>query len=77
MKKYNEDNKEYIKEYKKNYNENNKEQIVETKKKWYENNKEQILEKKKEKVTCECGCMVSKRNLVKHQKTNKHLELIQ
>ena len=69
MKQYYENNKDKIKEY----YENNKEKIKE----YYENNKEAIAEKLKEKVTCECGCIVKKHNLVRHKKTNKHLELIQ
>ena len=47
----------------------NKEAIAERKKKWYN-------QFNKEKVTCECGCVVTKSSLIRHKKTNKHLELI-
>ena len=41
-KEYYEDNKEYIREYKKQHYEENKEEITLKKKEWYENNKEKI-----------------------------------
>lgn len=37
------------------------------------NHREELNEKKKEKVTCECGCVVSKRNLSQHKTSKKHL----
>lgn len=36
---------------------------------YYENNKEKFFEK----VKCECGCEISKKNLNTHLKTKKHL----
>ena len=74
---YYENNKEKIAERDKEYYENNKEVIAEKKKEKYEKNKEAINEKRKEKITCECGCIVRKDGLTEHQKSNKHLELIQ
>jgi glucan phosphorylase len=71
-KKYNEINKKKIKEYL----ENNKEIIKEKKKEWYENNKEIIKEKNKKKITCECGCEILKRCLLKHLKTKKHINYL-
>jgi len=79
-----ENNKEYRKEYNKKYYENNKEKEAEKDKKYRENNKEKVAERKKkwynqfnkEKVTCECGCVVTKSSLIRHKKSNKHLELI-
>ena len=41
-------------------------------KKWYEKNKEQIIQKQKEKITCECGAIVSTGYLSNHEKTKKH-----
>jgi len=32
--------------------------------------------KNKEKVKCECGCLVSKWNILRHRKSKKHLKLI-
>jgi len=74
-KKYRENNKEKIAEQRKEYYENNKEKLAETKKEYYENNKEAIAERRREKVTCECGCIIGKRDLARHQKTKKHLTL--
>ena len=90
-KEYRETNKEYIKEqkneYNKEYRDNNKEKIQEYKKDYYEtnkekiqeyieNNKEQIKEKKREKITCKCGCNVLKYDLKKHERTKKHINLM-
>ena len=74
-KEYRENNKEKIKEQNKEYRENNKEKINE----WRENNKEKIKEcreNSKEIITCECGCEVCKKSLSRHQKTKKHIELM-
>ena len=56
------------KEKQKQYYEDNKDKI----KKYYEGNKDKI----NQKITCECGCIVNKRNLKKHQQTNKHINLL-
>ena len=60
----------------KEYYEKNKGVILEQKQKYFENNKDVILEKRKRKITCECGCVVSKTDLAKHKKTQKHLQFI-
>ena len=90
-KKYREENKEKIAEYKKDYYEENKEKIAEYKKEYrdqnkakfaeknkdyYEENKEKIAEYKKKKATCECGCIVRRDGLGEHKKTKKHLDNI-
>jgi hypothetical protein len=62
------DNKEKILEYHKEYREKHKEEISEYGKKWYEDNKE--------KITCECGCIIIKKQLNRHKKTQKHIELV-
>jgi hypothetical protein len=72
IKEYRENNKKKIKEKSKEYRENNKEKIKEINKEWYENNKEKISERRKEKVTCQCGFIVCKKNLKRHQKSQKH-----
>ena len=74
-KKYNEANKEKISEKRKEYNEANKEKISEKKKKYNEANKEKISEKRKEKVRCECGSILRKSDMSRHQKSKKHQEL--
>jgi len=56
-----EERKEYNKEYMKEYQ---------------ETNKEIIKENKREKVTCSCGCKIVKYDLKRHERTNKHMDLI-
>jgi len=75
-KEYYENHKEEIAVYFKKYTENHKEEITEYFKKYYENHKEEIAEQKKEKITCECGCIISKNCITRHKKTVKHLHLI-
>jgi post-segregation antitoxin (ccd killing protein) len=75
-KKYREENKEQISKKKKEYYEANKEEILKKEKEYYEANAEEIKEKKREKITCECGCIVSYRHLSQHKKTKKHLKLL-
>jgi len=55
----------------------NKQYYQETKKALinYHNNKEEINKKRLEKITCECGAIVSKAGLGRHKKTIKHIKL--
>jgi len=73
QKEYIEDNKEEITIKKKNYRDNNKEEKAKTDKEYYENNKEKILEKMKEKITCECGDYITKWNISRHKKSQRHI----
>lgn len=41
---------------------------------YYTNNKDKILERMNQKVKCECGCILSRVNLLAHKKTKKHLK---
>jgi len=72
IKEHREANREKIKEKDKQYYQANKERIKEHR----EANRERIKEKQNEKVTCECGCVVTRQNLSKHKKTTKHNKLI-
>ena len=72
-KEYSTKNKEHKKEYNKEYSTKNKDMIKERKQEYRTNNKHKI----KEKITCECGCEVSRGNLSTHKKTKKHLDLVQ
>jgi hypothetical protein len=76
-KEYRDNNKDYHKEYNKEYQETNKEKLKKYMKEYQETNKTTILKKKKEKIKCECGCEVTKSNLKQHQRTQKHIDLIQ
>jgi hypothetical protein len=91
QKEYREHNEDKLSNYRKTYYEQNKDEISDKNKKYryehklekaeidrkfYEKNKEKILQLKKEIIICECGCNVSKRNIIRHQQTKKHLDLI-
>ena len=54
-------------EHKKRYNDINKEK----RKEHYKQNKDKI----NEKITCECGCIITKSVLARHKKTQNHLLL--
>ena len=64
-KEYRQDNKEKTKKYR----QDNKEKFKEYKKEYYQNN---IKEKAKEKITCECGAIITKCNINRHTKSIKH-----
>jgi len=66
-----------MKEYYKEYVENNKEKIKENRKNYYENNRKKINDYFNQKITCECGCLICKGNIIRHQKTQKHKELME
>jgi len=72
--KYNEKNKEKNKETTKVYREKNKEKIKEKSKKYYETNIEKIKERKNEKITCECGKIITRNHIAQHKKSNIHLK---
>jgi hypothetical protein len=56
------ENREKRNEYQKQYKRDN-----------YEKNKEHILKYRTEDIICECGCVVQKRELTRHKKTEKYL----
>jgi hypothetical protein len=79
---------EYSKEYCKDYYVNNKDKINNNAKEYYYENKTKVndyqkkyREKNKHKtyqrITCKCGCVVSKINLNVHMKSKKHIRLIE
>ena len=61
----------------KKYREENKDKLNEKNKKYHEKNKEKINEKKAEIITCECGCQIRRGGISKHQKSKKHLKLME
>lgn len=74
-KKYYQENREKRLLTKKKYREENKEKIKEYGEKYYQENKETINMKKREKITCICGCVISKNSLAQHKKSLKHIKL--
>jgi hypothetical protein len=56
----------------KEYIDDNEDKIKEYK----EDNREKIREYFKEKVTCKCGFEVNKYSLKRHERTKKHINLI-
>ena len=50
--------------------------MLEYHKEYYYNKKEQISETNKLRIKCECGCELTKCNLTKHLKSNKHKQLL-
>ncbi len=76
FKKYQETNKDKIQEHKKEIYEANKDKILENQKQYRENNKDNNKDKRKEKITCECGSIICKSDIIKHKKTIKHQELM-
>ena len=82
-----EDNKETLKEKRKEYNENNKDHIAELQHNWRINNMEYVKSQynetkdktnaiKREKVNCLCGSVFSYGDKSKHLKTLKHLKYL-
>ena len=69
---YREKNKDKYEEYNKEYYENNKDKLAEKNNKYYEDNKDII----NEKTTCECGCIIRRKNLQRHLKSQRHLNAI-
>jgi hypothetical protein len=45
-------------------------------KRWREDNKDKIKKYNIDKVTCECGMILSRINLSLHRKTKKHLNIM-
>ena len=43
---------------------------------YYQDNKEHIQQRANEKITCDCGCVISKSNLKEHIKTLKNLKFM-
>jgi hypothetical protein len=69
-------NKEMISEARKKFRLENKENISEARKKYYLENKEKILEASKIKITCECGCVITKTHIRRHKNTLKHNNIL-
>ena len=71
------DNKDEIKQYHNQYYQDNKDELKQSKKQYQEDNKDKIKEYRKQKVTCECGAIITKRCKTRHIKSKKHQDFIQ
>ncbi len=71
-----EEKQELTKTYNDAYYIKNKEAITTQTKEYREKNKAIITAKLQEKMTCECGCTVSRRNIATHRKTETHKTLV-
>lgn len=76
VKEYSNANKEKLKEKNKKYREINEEKLKEKSKKYREINREDIKERRSEKIKCICGCTVRKNDLIRHQRSKKHENLM-
>jgi hypothetical protein len=72
-----EQKQQQLKECKKKYCEENKDKKNEYNQNYREANRDKINEKQREKVKCECGCMIIKNYLSRHQKSSKHINLME
>ncbi len=70
------DNPEYIKEYRKKHYFENKEAMINYQKEYNEKNKEMLQEKRKTTIICLCGLEINKAHKTRHEKTKKHLDLM-
>ena len=88
---YNQVNKEHKREYMKDYHVQNRdkrsdyskeyrnahiEELTQKSKEYREKNLEKIKEKKAQKITCECGCIITVGAKPKHVKTKNHLSFM-
>lgn len=74
--KWRKDNPDMAKAQQARYRETHKEILRERGITYRMNNKERISEKNKEKVTCECGTVLTKKCLSRHRKTQNHSDLL-
>ena len=69
------------KEIRKQYDKDNKDKINETRQKYREENREKIRAKDRErnskKVICDCGCIIARNHLLRHQATQRHKDLME
>tara|TARA_R110002012_G_scaffold1773_1_gene8536 strand:- start:235 stop:786 length:552 start_codon:yes stop_codon:yes gene_type:complete len=59
---------------KKEYHQDNKEHLAQQQKEYREKNKEERAARANEKITCECGAVITRKNLSVHCKTDKHIK---
>ena len=75
-KEYRKVNEEKLNQKSKEYYEVNKEKIFEYQKENYQNNREAIKQRRQTKISCECGCVISKNHTSRHKKSKFHLNFL-
>ena len=78
-KQYYQENKEHINYRNKLYKENNKDTIEKYQEEYRNNleNKQRKKELESQPITCECGCVITKNKLKRHQQSQKHIKLME
>ena len=64
--------KEQSRDYGKKYRETHKEQVNQKSKRYQQKHKEERNAKLREKITCECGAIITKGYASEHRKTDRH-----
>lgn len=64
-------NRERVREWDNRYKASHRAELNEKQKAYYQVNREVILEKMRTPVQCECGAMISRTNLLRHQRESK------
>ncbi len=70
------EHKDKLAERDKQYRLENKDKIAERIKQWRLENKDKLAEINKQKITCDCGCVLTKCSLPKHKRSKKHQDLL-
>ena len=77
MKDYHYKHQEQRNEYCKSYFELNKDKLKEKNKEYRVINNDKIKEKKSQIIVCDCGCNMTHGNRTRHEKSKKHLDLME
>ena len=75
-KEYYQKNKDKLSEYYQEYYQKNKQRIIEQNQEYWQKNKAEISSYKKEKIKCECGSIVGRSVISRHNRTKKHTEYL-
>jgi len=73
---YQQDNKEHFREYHKQWKEVDKEKNKEKYQEQYKIYNDKKKEYYNEKITCDCGGLISRKHIQRHKKTNKHINIM-
>ena len=71
------ENRDKLLAYSKQYQSERKDRVKERNDEYYAKNKEMLLKKRGEKITCECGKIITRGSLSGHIKTKYHLKHVQ